>query len=236
MKAEWKIRGYIDTNNVPLVIATIRTEHEIILSPETIQIVEKGIDIIADTEEMAENNYRFVLELKDILSLYYYLSDIRFGKMALINTEWESFEGRISLETLIKLRDSLNDVNSFRIEGNPKSGMFMVFSVGSDIIKKTATEATLQNALVEFEKIKNDPLCSAVVATWIGLAVAGISVGIEAWRLFREEQDRARRKEENERQELEKERIRLEKESQKATHSYGGPAARDALERVGKIC
>jgi len=237
MKSQWKILGKIDTEDRAILIAKLRTEIEIIISPKTIDNVKSWLNNIIETTEQKEENQRFKEEFEDILSLYYDISESNPKHISLINTEWMEFNGKLTLEVLIKLRDALDDVTAFRIEGTPKYGMFMVFNIGSELIRKPATEESLANARIAFYDLTTTEISASKLET-INTILEAIGVAIDLWRLYREEQQFARERMEQERKQKENEARGLERDMQRgAVHSDGGgPAFGDRVERIGRTC
>ncbi len=77
MYTEWKVKGSIGSTNSPVLIAKIRTEHEIIFSPETITKIKTIINILGDSNitELKEDNYRVIKDFEKMIDLYYSITD-----------------------------------------------------------------------------------------------------------------------------------------------------------------
>jgi hypothetical protein len=231
MKAEWKVKGALGQDGAQLLIATIRTEHEVILSRDTLHHLNDAVQRLRDESEMvSRDEARFAWELEQLIRLYNQLSDtVRPVAFRSICAPWQDFTGHLSYDGLKLLAESLSDERTVRLEGSPASGMELVFTFGLDVVRQPVDEGRLHRIKAECEAILKElgevNITSPVKV--IGLILGAIRVGIAAWEAYRNEQDRQRQ--ENERREERERREQLERECQEPIRQTAGGPANDAL-------
>lgn len=238
MKTQIKTIGTINSKGNPLLIAKIRTEHELIISPETLATVEKVVAKLADNNELIqEDKAYFAWELSQIVALYKeYAEHLATGYR--LESEWQNVSGFLSLDTLKTIADSTANLHSIRLEGSPDNNFRLVLQSGIEILEIAATRDNLVAAKAEADSIiQNAPEASAAT-DWIVAFAAMIAAGLALWDRYDKWQEEKKKKEQEEQKKKEKEyrdHERLDRPERGTCESAaGGPAFDDAMDRISR--
>lgn len=236
MYAEWKLLGRLNQASKPVLIAKIRTEHEVAFDPDSMDAIKSMIRGLSDDPELVSRDQaRFAYELQQIVDAYYHLSDNMGDLIGLVETKWKPFTGHLSYSALTHMAEALDGERSVRIEGSPEEGMWLHLGVGVDIQKLSVDESRLRKLRSECEAIAAEDARNGVFAAvkdWVMVVVAVIDIGIKVWDRYHERQ---REKDEQERRKKDAEDQKVQRERTVYQSSSGGPRDAERMDRISKI-
>ncbi|TXH39967.1 MAG: hypothetical protein E6Q94_00395 [Burkholderiaceae bacterium] len=238
MKAEIKIAALVNSKDAPCLIARIRTEHDVIISPDTLSTVESVINQLADDKELVkQDGSHFAWELRQLIDIFKQYSESPKSVVGHLESGWKSVTGYLTLDTLKNLDDSTKNIKSMRIKGTPDTGLKLVIQSGLDIIEIPADRTRLLAIQAELESSKELPefKANAAITDWIVAVAALIAVGLEIWDRWDKEQEKKRERKEKERREEKEERLDRERTCREPREtSEGGPAHDGLVDRISR--
>jgi hypothetical protein len=235
MKAEIKTIASIDGGKQRILIAKIRSEHEIIFSPNSLNTIHQAISKLEEGEQ-DEDKVHFAWELRRLVTLYSKFAESPAEVIGELQSEWKPITGTLTLETLAELNSSTENLKSIRFEGSVDSNFRLVMQSGTEIQEISATRERLTKIRYEIEEIKTLPeFQAASVAEWIIAVGIAVEAGLMAWDRWDKEQERRRQNDEKKRQEEENARRESEGNAHEPCHtSAGGPAHDDMMDRISR--
>jgi hypothetical protein len=223
MNPKYKITIHSDASGSQLAELSIQTEVKLLLSMAEIDLltgVFEGFDI-----SNAHSIIKYILNSDSIPEEMRPYFEFPY-------TDLTSINGRIfDCSDLNLIVEPFSKKFFCRIEGScPYTRLVIGRSVNFTEI--AVNDNSLKLIAKRLEADLQDVSVSAAIKDVIGLVLAAIAVGIDAWRLYREEQDREREQEERERSAQDRKGKEKEQRRNREGVSAGGPASDGLAEKI----
>lgn len=238
MKAEIKVAGSISEVGNPYLIVRLRTEFEMLLTPDSINKITQVVSVLKDRQELISvDEARFAWELAEVLDLYKEFAESPARALPRLESEWKPINGFFTLDTLKTINDSTKDLKSLRVEGSAEAGLYLVLQGGINVTRIYADRANLLKIKGELDSSAQLPevKASLAVAEWIVAAALVVEAALGIWDRYDKEREKQREKDEQERRKLENERKEKEQHCREPRQtSEGGPAADGVFDRISR--